>query len=91
MKIRERDAEAAAEAKRVAANNAPKTEAAAREMAIRNYPALSDATSPLNREFVLRHKQYRASKPAFFNDPAWPLTLAAEAAASVTEKPVASR
>jgi hypothetical protein len=81
------DAEAAAEVRRaaletdiLAARAHPGT---VQEKAASYFPALRDAASPLNREFVARHKRYQTEQPEFFKDPAWPLKLAVESAAAV--------
>ena len=56
-------------------------EAQKRAMAI--YPTLGVAGSPLNREFVARHKRYQTEKPDFFTDPEWPTKLATECAQAI--------
>jgi len=48
------------------------------QRAIRLYPALADAHSRLNLEFVRRYQEYKKEKPAYFNDPEWPTKLATE-------------
>lgn len=52
-------------------------EAAQRE-AIKLFPELGVAGSPLNKEFVERMKRYRAEKQEFFAEPDWPIRLAKE-------------
>jgi hypothetical protein len=56
---------------------------AAQKRAMAVYPALGVSGSPLNREFVARHKRYQTEKPDFFTDPEWPTKLAAECALAV--------
>ena len=56
------------------------TEAEAKAEAVRRYPQLSIANSPMNRAFLARYQQKKASDPAFLRDPAWPLRLAEEVA-----------
>jgi hypothetical protein len=56
------------------------TEAEGRAEALRLYPALGIANTPLNDEFVARYNRYREEKPEFFRDPAWPVILAKECA-----------
>jgi hypothetical protein len=46
--------------------------------AIRRYPDLGVAGTNLNREFVVRYKAYKQSKPEFFESPDWPIRLAEE-------------
>ena len=55
----------------------------AQKRAIAIYPALGVAGSPLNREFVARHKRYQTEKPDFFADPEWPTKLAVECAKAI--------
>ena len=52
-------------------------EAAQRE-AIKLFPELGIAGSPLNKEFVERAKRYRVEKKDFFAEPDWPVRLAKE-------------
>src|SRR5579871_6905935 len=61
------------------------TEAEGRAEALRMYPALGIADSPINVEFVARYKRYREEKPEFFDDPAWPVTLVRECATALGE------
>ncbi len=56
------------------------TEAEGRAEALRLYPALGTANTPLNNEFVARYNRYRQDRPEFFRDPSWPLILAKECA-----------
>jgi hypothetical protein len=56
------------------------TEAEWRAEAVRQYPALGIAHSPLNEEFVARYWRYHREQPEFFRDPAWPVILAKECA-----------
>ena len=54
--------------------------------ALRLYPELGVANSPLNREFVARYHSYQRLQPDFFQDPAWPVILVKECAAVVGEQ-----
>jgi hypothetical protein len=56
------------------------TEATARAEAIRRYPEIAVANSALNRAFVQKYEELKASNPAFLRDPMWPLRLAEEVA-----------
>lgn len=58
---------------------------AAQRLAVRQYPALSVADSPLNREFRTRYRHYQATNQAYFNDKEWPLHLAAESQAALDQ------
>jgi hypothetical protein len=51
--------------------------------ALRLYPELGVANSPLNREFVARYHSYQRLQPDFFQDPAWPVILVKECAAVI--------
>ena len=62
------------------------TTAEAQNEAIRLYPALGVAGSDFNRAFLTRHKQYQKMRPDYFRDPAWPIALAREVAATTTSK-----
>jgi len=62
------------------------TEAEGRAEAVRLYPDLAVAYTPLNIEFVARYNRYRREKPAFFEDPAWPVILVKECAAAIGER-----
>lgn len=59
--------------------------AAAQREAIKRFPSLKVSDSPLNAEFLRRLKLYRAEKPGFFKDGAWPIILAEECAKAVPE------
>jgi len=54
--------------------------------AIRLYPDLGKAGTPLNKEFTARYKLYKTSKPEFFTDPDWPIRLAKESADATPAK-----
>jgi len=62
------------------------TEAQGRTEAVRLYPDLGVADTPLNREFVARYRSYQRLQPDFFQDPAWPVILAKECAAALGER-----
>jgi len=62
------------------------TEAEGRAEALRLYPDLGVANSPLNREFVTRYRSYQRLQPDYFQDPAWPLLLVKECAAVIGEQ-----
>ncbi|MEP6668134.1 MAG: hypothetical protein ABJF10_03220 [Chthoniobacter sp.] len=62
------------------------TELEGRAAAVRLYPDLAVAYTPLNIEFVARYHRYRREKPAFFQDPAWPVLLVKECAAAIGER-----
>jgi hypothetical protein len=57
-----------------------RTEADGRREALRLYPDLGVANSPLNREFVTRYHSYQRLQPDLFDNPAWPVILVKEAA-----------
>lgn len=59
------------------------TEAEGRMEALRLYPDLGVANSPLNREFVARYRSYQRLQPDFFQEPAWPVILVKECAAAL--------
>jgi len=63
------------------------TEAEGRAEALRLYPDLGVANSPLNREFVTRYHSYQRLEPDFFQDPTWPVKLVKESAAIVGTQP----
>jgi hypothetical protein len=63
-----------------------RTEADGRREALRLYPDLGVANSPLNREFVIRYQSYKRLEPDFFDNPAWPVILVKEAANVVGEQ-----
>jgi hypothetical protein len=56
------------------------TEASAEKEAMRRYPQLSDANSPMNHAFIARYQQIKAENPSYLRDPSWPLRLANEVA-----------
>jgi hypothetical protein len=62
------------------------TEAEGRSEALRLYPELGVADSPLNREFVTRYRSYQRLDPDFFQDPAWPVVLVKQCAAVIVER-----
>lgn len=62
------------------------TETEGRVEALRLYPDLGVANSPLNREFVARYRSYQRLQPDFFQDPAWPVILVKECAAALGER-----
>lgn len=62
------------------------TEAQGRAEALRLYPDLGVANSPLNREFVTRYRSYQRLQPDYFQDPAWPVLLVKECAAVLGEQ-----
>lgn len=51
---------------------------AAQERAVKSYPQLAVADSPLHREFIARYKAYLKANREYFKDPNWPETLARE-------------
>jgi hypothetical protein len=59
------------------------TQAEGTREALRLYPALGVADSPLNREFITRYHSYQRLQPDFFDNPAWPVILAKESAAAI--------
>lgn len=62
------------------------TEAQGRAEALRLYPDLGVADSPINREFVTRYRSYQRLDPDFFQDPAWPVILVKQCAAVIGER-----
>jgi len=62
------------------------TEAEGRAEALRLYPELGVANSPINREFVARYRSYQRLQPDFFQDPAWPVLLVKECAGVIGEQ-----
>ena len=62
------------------------TEVEGRREALRLYPDLGIADSPLNREFVTRYRSYQRLQPDFFENPAWPVILVKECAAVIGER-----
>jgi len=65
--------------------NFPMTEQEARKQAVDRYPALGMRDSALNREFIARYNQLRATNKDYFKDAGWPLKLAAESQAAVDQ------
>ena len=63
-----------------------KTEAEGRSEALRLYPDLGIAGSPLNTEFLTRYRSYQRLDPDFFQNPAWPLILVKESAVALGEQ-----
>ncbi len=57
----------------------PAPTARSQQKAVKAFPELGLVGSKLNEEFNRRYRQYQKEKPAFFNDPEWPATLAQEA------------
>lgn len=53
----------------------------AKREAVRQHPELGVAGSRFNRAYLERHRQYQRERPSYFNDNAWPVTLADEIAA----------
>jgi hypothetical protein len=51
--------------------------------AVRIYPDLAIAGSPMNAEYVARYDRYRVENPRYFLDTNWPLTLANETATAM--------
>jgi hypothetical protein len=51
---------------------------ASKRRAVAAYPDLGVANSPLNRLFVAKVRQYQTEKPAVFDEPEWPSTIAKE-------------
>jgi len=68
--------------------NAPAftTVAEAQKEAVRRYPLLSVKGSWMNKAFLDRYRLYQTTKPDFFRDTAWPLTLANEIASDPTAR-----
>lgn len=62
------------------------TEAEGRREALRLYPDLGVANSPLNREFIIRYNSYQRLEPEIFQNPAWPVILVKESAAAIGEQ-----
>lgn len=71
------------------ASNRIASEADGRREAVREYPSLAVANSPLNLEFVRRYRQYQHDRPEYFRDPTWPVSLAQECAAPLGLQPLA--
>lgn len=59
------------------------TSADSQREAIRRFPQLGVAGSPLNQDFVARYKRYQRERPEQLRDPSWPLRLAEESARAV--------
>jgi hypothetical protein len=55
----------------------------AQQRAVKAFPALGDAHSKLNHEFVQRYKEHKNQDPAYFGDPEWPTKLARESQAAL--------
>ena len=68
--------------------NAPAftTVADAQKEAVRRYPMLGVKGSRMNKAFLDRYRFYQKTKPDFFVDTAWPLTLANEIASDPTTR-----
>jgi hypothetical protein len=62
------------------------TEADGRREALRLYPELGVANTPLNREFVARYRSYQRLQPDFFQDPSWPVILVKECAVALGDR-----
>lgn len=62
--------------------NAQTTEQQWQAKAVAKYPTLGAQGSDFNKRFVAAYNKRRASTPAFFTDPRWPLILADELAAT---------
>ena len=58
----------------------------AKQLAVKYHPELGVVGSPLNAEFVARHKRYQVENPAFFSNPSWPIVLAEECIQSLRVK-----
>jgi hypothetical protein len=56
------------------------TEAEARAEAVRRYPQLGIANSPMNKAFIERYNQLKLEASDYLQSPDWPLRLAAEVA-----------
>jgi hypothetical protein len=55
----------------------------AKARAIKEFPELARAGSPLNKEFTARFRRYQQTNPEFFTSPDWPSTLAREAFSAI--------
>jgi hypothetical protein len=62
----------------VATATPPPATGTPQQRALQAYPDLGVANSPLNREFLRRHTQYKNENPHYFDDPEWPTKLAKE-------------
>lgn len=60
----------------------PPATMAARNEAVARHPALGYAGSAFNSEFLTKMRCYQSEKPAYFQNPRWPLALANEIAAA---------
>jgi len=60
--------------------------ALAKDRAVRAFPQLAVANSPLNREFVRRYNLYQKEHREYFQDPDWPTKLAQESAAVIAPR-----
>ena len=58
----------------------------AQREAVRRYPQLGIAGSPLNQDFVARYKRYQREHPEQLRDTSWPLRLADESARTIKPK-----
>jgi hypothetical protein len=52
----------------------------AQRIAVSRYPDVGVSGSKLNRDFVVRYKHYKQTRPGYFDDPSWPIRLADEIA-----------
>jgi len=57
----------------------------AKKEAVQLYPELAVAGSRMNAEYVARYDRYRLQNPSYFLDTNWPLTLANETAAAMSQ------
>src|ERR1043165_6541110 len=55
----------------------------AQQAALKKYPALAEAGSPMNQRFLALVAEKRTSEPAFFARPDWPLRAADAVAAAM--------
>ena len=69
----------------------PRSVEEAQQRAVKVFPALGVRDSPLNREFVARYQRYQATNKEYFNNPNWPLILAAESQAAISQSPSPGR
>ena len=58
--------------------NRPAISPEAQQRAMKSFPQLGIANSPLNREFLRRYQTYQKADPDFFHNPNWPVILARE-------------
>lgn len=54
------------------------TPAEAQVEAVRRFPDLGVSGTKLHSEFLTRYRRYQSEKPGYFQDAAWPVTLAEE-------------